>query len=45
MDPAESGRLETFLLEPISDVVFPSPSAEDYMPLPDDVQLESFGFR
>ena len=35
--------LETLVLEPVSDVVFPSSTAEDDMALPDDVQLEAFG--
>ena len=36
--------LETFVLEPIGDVVFPSSTTKYDMPLPDDVQLETLGF-
>jgi len=37
--------LETLVLEPVGDVVFPPSTAKDDMLLPDDVQLETFGFR
>ena len=40
----ECGGLETPVLEPVGDVMFPFSATEDDMPLPDDVQLESFGF-
>ena len=40
----ESEVLETLVLEPVGDVVFPPSTTKDDMPLPDDVQLESFGF-
>jgi len=36
--------LETFVLEPVGDVMFPPSTTKDDMLLPDDVQLESFGF-
>lgn len=39
------GGSEPLVFEPVSDVVFPLSSAEDDMPLPDDIQAESFGFR
>lgn len=38
------GGSETLVLEPISDVLFPPSSPKDDMPLPDDIQLEPFGF-
>jgi hypothetical protein len=36
--------LKTLVLEPVGDAVFPPSTTEDDMPLPDDLQLESFGF-
>lgn len=35
--------LETPVLEPASDVLFPPSATKDDMALPDDIQLESFG--
>ena len=35
--------LETLAFEPIGDVLFPPSTPKDDMPLPDDIQLESFG--
>lgn len=35
---------ETLILEPIGDVMLPPSTAQDDMPLPDDVQLEALSF-